>query len=279
MHTKKVIFIILSALLIASSLLAQEKKEDLYNEWSTSPIRKNDQMFKKSLWFRLDLRQKMNAGLFTDNREITRILIKAVKEGKIRPFTSDSLTTRMEYDEFLENLRLPVPDGEEGVASAEEWDENDDIWKDDSETEKAAPAADEYLPKQLYLLEIKEDLIFDNRRSRMYHDILALTIVIPAEQTATGIEKEIASFSYKELVETVFRNDPDAIWYNMQNSAQHHSIEDAFTLRLFSGILVKYENPKNNTLVDLYKGGRQALIMSEQILHQLMEYEATLWEE
>lgn len=278
MHTKKIIFLLLSALMIASSLLAQEKEESKYNEWSTSPIRQDDQMFKKALWFRLDLRQKMNVGFFTENREITRVLIQAVKDGVIRPFKNDSLTTRLSYTEFMENLQIPNSGGEEGIASSEEWDENDAVWGGDADADKAtAPAADEYMPKQLYLLEIKEDLIFDKRRSRMYHDVLALSIVIPAEQTPTGIEKVMASFSYKELVHYVFRNNPNATWYNPQNSAEHHNLEDAFTLRLFSGILVKYENPKNNTLVDMYKGGRKSVIMSDQILQKLMEYESNLW--
>lgn len=235
-------------------------------------------MFKKALWFRLDLRQKMNVGFFSDNNEITRLLINAVKAGKVRPFKNDSLTSRLSYTDFLDNLKLPSAGEEDALADAEEWD-NDDPWKEEAETKPKAAAAPEYLPRQLYLLEIKEDLIFDNRRSRMYHDILAITIVIPAEQTPTGIEKVVASFSYKELAEELFANNPNAIWYNYQNSAQHHNLADAFTLRLFDGMLVKYENPKNNTLVDMYKGGRQAVMMSQQILYQLMEYEATLWEE
>jgi gliding motility associated protien GldN len=277
MHIKKLVLIVVSTLFVISGLLAQEAEESRYNEWSTNPIRLDDQMFKKALWFRLDLRQKMNVGFFSDNNELTRVLIEAVKSGQIRPFKSDSLATRMTYAEFLENLRLPTSGGDE-TAVAEGFDDNDDVWAEDTPKPKAAAPA-EYLPRQLYLVEIKEDLIFDKRRSRMYHDVLAITIVIPAEQTPTGIEKVVASFSYKELVETVFANNPKAIWYNPQNSAQHHSITDAITLRLFDGILVKYENPKNNMLVDMYNGGKMALAMSQQVLYQLMEYEATLWEE
>lgn len=279
MHTKKIIFIILSVLMVASGLIAQEKADESYNEWSTNPIRKDDQMFKKALWFRLDLRQKMNVGFFSDNNEITRLLIDAVKAGKIRPFKNDSLTSRLSYSDFLENVQLPTAEDEDALAKGETWD-NDDVWTEEEGSKtKAAIAPAEYLPKQLYLLEIKEDLIFDNRRSRMYHDILAITIVVPAEQTPTGIERVVASFSYKELAQDLFANNPEAIWYNYQNSAQHHNLTDAFTLRLFDGMLVKYENPKNNTLVDMYQGGRKAVMMSQQILYQLMEYEATLWEE
>ena len=280
MHIKKFIFLLLSALMIASSLLAQERSESKYNKWSTNPIRQDDQMFKKALWFRIDLRQKMNAGFFTENREITGLLIQAVKDGVIRPFKNDSLETRMSYDQFLENLRMPAAgEGEDAMVSSEEWEENDDVWAGGGadSAEETAAAAPEYFPKQLYLLEIKEDLIFDKRRSRMYHDILAVSIIIPAEQTPTGVERVLASFSYKELVKYVFKNNPDAVWYNPRNSAKHHNLEDAFTLRLFDGMIVKYENPKNNTLVDLYKGGRKAVMMSQEILYKLMEYESNLW--
>lgn len=283
LKSKKILFVMLALLLIASGLFAQST-EGQYNEWSVNAIRKDDQMFRKALWFRIDMREKQNVPFFADGNEITRLLIDAVKSGHIRPFKNDSLTTRMSLDEFEENLKIPKDDGDDDFIDGEKFDENDDVWTE-GDTKSGKPksvvvnTADEYLPKQLYVIEMKEDLIFDKRRSRMYEDMLAITIIIPGEQTAAGIDRELATFSYKELCEQVFANNPNALWHNPRNSAQSHNLKDAFTMHLWRGTLVKYENPKNGRIVDMYSGGKAALMAAERAIAQLMEYEALLWEE
>ena len=50
-------------------------------------------------------------------------------------------------------------------------------------------------------------------------------------------------------------------------------------MHLWRGTLVKYENPKNGRIVDMYSGGKAALMAAERAIAQLMEYEALLWEE
>ena len=278
LRLKNVLLVILIGFTLPTLSFAQSEADPhgSYNQWSMQKIRKEDQMFKKALWFRMDLRTKQNYPFFAEGNEISALLIDAVKMGVVRPFKNDSLTSRMPLDDFLENLRLPGEDDDDGFLT-EKFDENDDVWKEDS---KAADTdqPDEYLPRQLYVLEVKEDLVFDKMRSRMYEDILSISIIIPGEQTKIGVDKVVATFSYKELVEKVFRNNPDAIWFNARNSAEHRNLEDAFTLRLWQGTLVKYENPQNGTLVDMYNGGKAALSAAEQAIYKLIEYEATLWE-
>lgn len=263
-----------ASLLVSFASFAQEKEDDSYNPWSVRAIRKDDQMFKKSLWFRMDLRTKQNYPFFAQQNEITALLVNAVKSGTIRPFLSDSLETRMSLEQFMENLKIPT-EGEEDEF--DKFEDNDEVWKDDKST-KTTTQVDEYFPRQLYIIEIKEDLIFDKRRSRMYEDLQAISIIIPGEQTKAGVDRVLGSFSYKELVEKVFKNNPKAIWFNTQNSAEHRNLEDAFTLHLWHGTLVKYENPQNGMMVDMYNGGRAALMAAEQAVFKLLEYEATLWE-
>ncbi|GAB4340400.1 MAG: hypothetical protein OHK0038_19910 [Flammeovirgaceae bacterium] len=267
--------------------LAQVDPTTRYNENSVRPIRKDDQMFKKSLWFQMDLRTKKNAPFFAQNNELPRLIIEAAKKGDIQPFYSDSLKTPLSKEEFLERLRIPQADREEDLLLASS---EDDWGSEGSGGEKKRkpvfePDQDEYLPKQLFRIEIKEDLIFDKRRSRMYHDIQAITIIIPGEVSATGVDKVLASFSYKELYDKLFHiekggkkyDNPDAIWFNPQNPAEHRNLSEAFDLRLFEARLVKYENPKNSHIEDLYENSKRALIHSEEAVYQLMEYEALLW--
>ncbi len=226
----------------------------------------------------MDLRTKRNEPFFARNNELSRLLINAVREGKIEPFYNDSLNRRMSVEEF--NARLRIPQAElDAEEVMDKWEEENLNWGAGTGTyeKEEKPAAHEYFPRQLYILELKEDLIFDNRRSRMFHDMQAITLMIPAEQTPTGIEKVLCSFSYRELVEQVFKNNPEAIWFNPQNSSQHRNLTDAFEMGLHGKFLVKYENPKGDYIVDIYGNNKRALQMSEQAVYRLMEYEATLW--
>ncbi len=262
----KIYFSILLSFVLSMGAYAQ-------NPHSLNPIDDYEIMFQTSLWFRVDMRQKINAPFFAKNREFSRLLINAVKSDKIIPYTNDSLTSRMDKAKFLKNITF--------LENEEEQEEDFFTDQDDFENSELSDDAQDYIeytPQQLYIFEIKENLVFDKRRSRIYHDILAVTLVIPADQTPTGVEKEIGTFSLKELVENVFKNNDQAVWYNHQNPAAHHNLTDAFALRLFGGQLVKTQNARNLRFEEIYDNPRRALIASEQALYKLIEYEALLWE-
>jgi hypothetical protein len=146
-------------------------------------------------------------------------------------------------------------------------------------TPAAAPASSgvEYFSRDLTILEIKEDYIFDKQRSRAYNSIQTITIIIPAEKTVRGFDVPVASFRYKDL-DQYFRSNPKCIWYNFKNTAQHKNMADAFDLRLFNARIIKQSNPGDSFLVDLYKGEKAGLRASEQLEYKLMEFEHNLWE-
>ena len=138
-------------------------------------------------------------------------------------------------------------------------------------------SGDEYFAKELNLIEIKEDWIFDRKRSRLYYDIQSVGIVLPADKNPAGYEIPVAYFKWKDL-DKLFRSDPKKfIWYNPQNQAQHKNLADAFDLRLFYGRIWKESNPGDKSFVDLY-GDKEGLIKSYQAEYELMEKEHGLWE-
>ena len=49
-------------------------------------------MWKKTLWRRVDLKEKQNKPFFAINREISKIIFEAVQRGVLIPYNSDSVT-------------------------------------------------------------------------------------------------------------------------------------------------------------------------------------------
>ncbi|MGA0558893.1 gliding motility protein GldN [Larkinella sp. VNQ87] len=139
-------------------------------------------------------------------------------------------------------------------------------------------ASNERLADEFSVLDIKEDWVFDRKRSRLYYDIQTVGIVIPADKSPSGLETQVAYFKYKDL-DKLFRSDPKKfIWYNSQNQAQHKNLADAFDLRLFWGRIYKVSNPKDRDLIGQYGSEREGLMQSYQIEQKLMEEEHGLWE-
>jgi len=261
---------------------------------SYKPIPESHIMYKKMLWRMIDLREKQNQPFFAQGREVTQVIIDAVKKGKIQPWKSDSLSDGqpLEVKDFLE--RLIIPAGDDGFGGEEElgffddesdpFNEGTDGGGDVASTEKPKNKNNSqtfyYEGKDLWQLEIKENLIFDKQRSVRVHDIQALTIVIPADHpdNVKGIEEIVASFSYKELIENVFTNNPEAIWYNPYNDKEHKSLADAFELRLFHSYLTKINNPTNERITDIYGGDPEVGIRASHLEEEkMLEIEHNFW--
>jgi gliding motility associated protien GldN len=253
-----------------------------YNPYSVRPIHVNNQMYKKTLIRMVDLREKQNQPIFSKGKEITRIIMDAVKEGKLTAYATDSLETGKvltlaEFNKACTILSDVAPETEEEKAYREaQGGAENSGWGGAEEVVATGPNF--FNADELYQMEIKEDYIFDRQRSRMYYDMQCFTMKIPSEKNIKGIEIPIASFKYKDLVE-VFRNDPRAIWFNSQNDSEHRNMADAFDLRLFSSYLIKVSNPKDQYLADIYTGtAKQAILAAQWKANELMEYEHNLWE-
>jgi hypothetical protein len=276
----------LLVILIAGVTHAQE--EPIYeNPNSVRPIPEYEQFYKKRVWRRMDLKEKQNQGFFAKGNEITKIIMDAVEAGILTPYLNDSLVREMPLEDYKKNLLpegMDEPSDEEadlGWGDDGGWGE-DSGWGDEGdggeEEEPAQEISYDFLPQDISILHVVEDVIFDRRRSRLYYDIQAITMIVPAEQFTTGVYRQVATFRYKDL-EALFRSMPnEAIWFNRQNSAEHKNIADAFLLRLFHAPLYQLENPENNAIADIYGEGKRAMVASEWQEMMLLEKEHNLWE-
>ena len=264
----------------AFSLQAQEE-EIKHNPLSLYPVPRERIMFKSTIWRRIDMKEKQNQPLFSREREISTIIIQAVKNNLLTPYTNDSVTTPMKKSNFLETLKYPDEGG--GLTEEEKalgfTDDVNDAWGDEEDSDAGVPeGAEEYAPRDFDIVEIKEDYFFDKLRSRMYHDIIAVTIILPADKNPASFEKPLASFRFVDLAK-LFRSMPEeAIWFNTKNPARHLNMVDAFLLRLFRGSITKIANPNDDAIVDIVNSRRSAAIASQQAEHQLVDFETQLWE-
>lgn len=248
-----------------------------FNKYSVRPVHTSDIMFKKTILRAIDLREKQNKPMFSKNKEITKLLIEAVERGDLKPYATDSLQEgrMLTIEEFKENMKIPSDQ-----AELTEEEKAIMLANGDSSFMQAGMGPNYYFPRDLYQMTMKEDLIFDKQRSRMYFDVHAVTMLVPSDHPANikGIEIPVASFEYKEVVK-VLQDNPNAIWYNPQNDAQHKSLQDAIDLRLFSSYIIKVSNPDDAYLVDIYGGDQLKGIMASQwAAFELLEYEHNLWE-
>lgn len=247
-----------------------------FNKYSVRPVHESDIMYKKTIVRAIDLREKQNKPIFSKNKEITKLVIEAVERGDLKPYATDSLEEgrQLTIEEFKENYKIPSD-------QAELTEEEKQIALSNGDSSVlTAGGPNYYFPRDLYQMQLKEDLIFDKQRSRMYYDVHAVTILVPSDHPANikGIELPVASFAYRDLCK-ILKDNPNAIWYNPQNDAQHHNIQDAFDLRLFSSYIIKVSNPDDAYLVDIYGGDQTKGIMASQwAAFELLEYEHNLWE-
>ena len=277
---------LLLVLSVCTDGLAQEQVTTGYNPNSINPIHESKKMFKKILWWRMDLKEKQNLPFFSRDGEISKLIIEAVKADLLIPYVDDSLNKRMSKEVFLENLKIPDEGGdaftpEEIAAGFGQQQEEEDPFggfPGGGETEEIA-ISDEFPVRDFSIMEIKEEMYFDRIRSRMYHDIQAFTLILPADKNPALFEKPLASFKYKDLIELFEKMPEKAIWYNTQNFAETKNFADAFALRLFSANLIKFANPQDQRIVEIYDQSRKAgLVASQQLEYELIEFENELWE-
>ena len=246
------------------------------NPNSLHPIRQGDQMYRMAVWRRLNMNLRPNQPFFASGGEITKLIIDAVQEGRLTPYRNDSLASAMTREEFMDNLKLETAEADPLDG---DWGNDFGGFGIEAEQTAASPSADYFLPRELYLLEMREDMIFDRKRSRMYFDILAITLILPADNpnNFSGLEKPLGTFRFVDLAR-VFDENPNAVWYNPQNRAEDKPMSSAFELRLFHSNLYKIYNNRDQTFMDMYSQfDPTGLKYAQKAELDFINFESQLW--
>ncbi len=102
-----VLYVLLSVLTVDNSYSQVSAESNGYNPLSLRQVHESYLMWKKTLWRRVDLKEKQNKPFFARNREISKIIIEAVERGVLIPYNSDSVNDSnvMAREEFIENIQ------------------------------------------------------------------------------------------------------------------------------------------------------------------------------
>lgn len=279
---KKICYAFLIACFIIPGVYAQESEIPIIK----AVVDESEIMFKKTVWRRMDLFEKQNSPFQSQNGEISRLIIEAVNAGLIKPYMSDSCLNLMPDSVFQTRTSVERQGG--GFGGGFDSGFGGGFGDESAQTQQDAGPQSDPIPGDLFsVLYLKEDVLFDRTRSRMYWYIRTVSLALPARAGTTynpaAFEDIRAHFKYEDLV-NLFRGSyaSRAIWYNNQNQAAHRNFGDAFELRLFSAPIVRMSNAENMDVRQIIaaQGGDNydAVMLQQKLEYDLMEFESELWE-
>lgn len=267
-------------MMMTVSVMAQESEIPIIK----AEVHESQIMFKKTIWRRMDLTEKQNKTFNSRNNELSRLLLMAVADGLIKPYMTDSCLNLMP-DDVLQSNTTVERQGMSGGGFDGGFDGGfGGGFGEPAATTSTTEAKVDAIPKELFsVLYLKEDLIFDRNRSRMYWYIRTISVALPGSAGAAwnpaGFEKMVAHFRYEDVVNLVRGPYADrAIWYNNENQAQHRNIGDALELRLFNAPITKISNAENLDIRQIVSDPFEAILLQQKYEYDLMEYESELWE-
>ncbi len=242
----------------------QKVIQDEINPFSLRPIPKSHIAFQKSIWLQVSFNQKANLPLWYAGHELSKFLIENALDGKITAYTDDKLETVLSKEQLIESLKADINF------------ENQNNFTVKTDSINPLPKLIDF--SDLSILEIKQDYILDIRHSRMVHDVIAFTLILP--QNANRFTQKIVSFSYKEIIEKLFRplKEDYVIIKTTKSNGHIPNLETLIAARFFHGYIVKYDNFKDDYFEDQYENKREAVLKSMQYEEKLIEFEGFLWE-
>ena len=190
------------------------------------------------------------------------ILMDALKEGSITaydisqtdeflvPLTYQEIITR-QIDTIHRTLTRPYPP----------YDEYDTV------------IYSEFDPSKVMRLRIKEDWYFDKKRSQMEVRIQGICPVMIKQRNGEEFSEPLFWIYYPEARPVLAQ----ALVFNRFNSSARLSYDELFMKRIFSSYIYKEQNVYDRRIGE-YASGLDAMLESERIKDELLNFEQSLWE-
>jgi len=224
-------------------------------------VREEDVFYAKRIWREIDLRDTVNSSLKSPKSRLIDVILAAVK--------AEELTAYAPIDSVLNEddaFNTPMTKDSAMMAAA------GTVEVTDAKAGTVKTVANDLNPESFLKFRIKEDWIFDVKRS-----IFEPRIVGIAPMKYNEVSKQwqpVFWVYYPEAREILTKKR----LINTNNDASSLSFDDFFIRRLFSSYIVKESNPGDNKLRDIIADPRQRLYESERIKKSVLDYEQGLWE-
>lgn len=237
-------------------------------------VREEDILYRVKVWREIPVREKINMS-FRYNTEgdngdqrFIMLVLKAVKEGKIRAYTpeNDRFVDVLNYKELTEAIV-----GKPEVIQTTDWSDPS------GNTKKDTTIINEFDPNSVEFYRVKEEWIFDKERSQMY----CRTLGIAPLKTVLNND---GSFRDRAVLFWLYYPDCRKHFstlevYNPANLAYRQTWEELWEARMFSSFITKsnLQNPFNLSIAAYIKNPILRLLESEKIKNQVFDYEQNLW--
>ena len=224
-------------------------------------VREEDVFFAKRIWREIDLRDTVNSALKSPKSRLIDVIISALKSEELTAYApmdtalneDDAFHYPIEADLAIKNAL--------GTAQVT-----------NSKSGTVTTVVNDFNPESFLKFRIKEDWIFDTKRSIFEPRIIGIA---PLTFSETAKQWQPAFWiNYEELRPIITKKR----LMNVNNDASTLTFDDFFVRRLFASYIVKQSNPGDDKLRDIITDPRERLLESERIKRSVLDYEQGLWE-
>jgi len=236
-----------------------------------------DILFSKMVWERIVLDERANFPLYypvdtnnigRDRRSLYDVLMKNIKNGKIKNMYDDSYFTTKRTLKDLESTLSRIDTTELGIEQINAGEELSSEYID--RRDLTAADIEEYRIKGLWY--------FDKRQAEMKYRLLAIAPVAPDVNFIDDDEPDLVPLFW------VFFPDArevlhDAKSFNNKNSSIPFSFDHILNSRRFQGYIYKEENVQEDRQISEYVSGNalMQLLESERIKNRIRDFELDMW--
>jgi gliding motility associated protien GldN len=245
-------------------------------------LREDDELYKQVIWRNINTKEKMNlpfnyeADEDNGNQRFINIILKALKEGinDSTPLVAfngldDRFTTPMKPSEISQLLV-----GSSYTIQVGDWSKDPDGSKGIT---KDSIISDEFNPESIETYQVKEEVIFDRKTSRLHFRILGIAPMkksVDAEGNTRG-EFPLFWLYYQDVRPVLAKYEA----YNPRNYANRMSWEEVFESHYFSSYIVKstISNNGNKYIAATEKDQLMRLVQGEAVKEQIFNFEQSQW--
>jgi len=224
-------------------------------------VREEDVFYAKRIWREVDLRDTVNSPLRSPKSRLIEVLMGAIKAEELTAYSP--IDSALNEDDAFNNPLSTDSAAKAALGTAE---------VSNNKTGTVTTVVNDFNPELFLKFRIKEDWIFDTKRSIFEPRIVGIAPLKFNEVSQQW--QPVFWVYYPEARELLSRKR----LINTNNDASTLTFDDFFIRRLFASYIVKESNPGDNKIRDIITNPRERLYESERIKKSVLDYEQSLWE-